>query len=163
MTATTTPNTDSESDDSDSTDSVTTTFEVGHHTITYGPTPLDGVDETAVRFHHSLQFLSAVLESVAGAEVDLTDQDVEAKRRGLRRLEEAFQAGMRVLDSHAYEAFLQDGPEALPEDVLEALRDDLAPAAALFGTELAIPGYNGRQNTGRLAGFLADRINWGAA
>jgi len=51
-------------------------------------------------------------------------------------LETAFQTGQRLMEHHAYEAFLAKGPSALPEDLRDEISANLAPVASPYGVEL---------------------------
>jgi len=54
----------------------------------------------------------------------------------LDTLQEAFRTGERVQDHAAYEAFLVEGPSALPEDLADEISESLAPLASAYGVDL---------------------------
>jgi hypothetical protein len=57
-------------------------------------------------------FVTDLLEVLDGHDVDTDAHDSEAILTGVERVEDAFQTGQQIRDSAAYEAFLQEGPEA---------------------------------------------------
>jgi hypothetical protein len=63
-------------DDSDSTDSITTTFEIGDHTAVYRA-DADDLNEDAVRFGHTLMFVCEALGLAQDADPDPAEDDVE--------------------------------------------------------------------------------------
>lgn len=149
-------------DDSDRTDSITTTFEVGDHTVVYRAEQ-DALDEDAVRFGHTLMFVCEALEVAQDADPDPDEYDVDALQGLVDDLEAAFYAGQQVHESPHYEAFLQRGPEALPEALLEDVRADLAPVAAAFDVELGLPGEDPTAPDTELTAHLAGLTGWRGA
>lgn len=70
-------------------------------------------------------------------------------------LEAAFRTGQRLLDHDAYEAFLAEGPSALPEDLVDEIEETLAPVASAYGIEL-----EGAGDEFTLADHFTTDIGW---
>jgi hypothetical protein len=140
-------------------DTITTTFEFGDHTAVYRAEQ-DDLDEDAVRFGHTLMFVCEALEIAESADPDPAEHDIDALQGLVDDLGAAFYAGQQVHESPHYEAFLQRGPEALPEGLLEDVRADLAPIAAAFDVELGLPGDDPTAPDTGLADHLAGLTGW---
>jgi hypothetical protein len=98
----------------------------------------DGVDERAGKLLATAWGVADVLEITANAAEAGRDEAVT--QEAVDKLEAAHRAGQRVLDAPEYEAFLQEGPDALDDDLRTDVSESLAPMAGpLFGIELDWP------------------------
>jgi hypothetical protein len=108
------------------------------------PYPLDyenrhDHDERAAKLLATFYGVADILEILQNvAEAD--DETVRLSQEAVDALQEAFRVGEDVLDAPEYEAFLQEGPDALEDDRREAVANYLAPLAGpFFGIDLEWP------------------------
>jgi hypothetical protein len=99
-------------------------------------------DERAAKLLAVLHAVTDVIEAFEAAIEESPERTAEMfEQETLDKLQAAFQAGQRVLDAPEYEAFLQEGPDALDDDLRDTVAEDLAPLAApVFGVDLDWPG-----------------------
>lgn len=77
--------------------------------------------------------LELVQDAIAEGDIPeaLTQDHVDA-------LEAAFRTGERIQSHHTYEAFLQNGLDALPDDLVDDVRETIAPVANTYGIDLEL-------------------------
>lgn len=97
--------------------------------------PRDGVDEEAAKILTTHYGVILTLELIHDA---LAEDDVPAalSQEHVDGLEAAFRTGQRLRKRPDYEAFLADGPAALPDDVAATVYETLAPLAPAYGVDL---------------------------
>lgn len=89
----------------------------------------DAADLLAIQYGVSL-----VLEFLT----DRTDEELRAagyESQHIKTFKQAFQAGEHLMDSPGYEAVLQNGTEALTDDLRDELAENLVPLGSVFGID----------------------------
>jgi hypothetical protein len=108
---------------------------------TDAPLPVE-FDDPPDDVHPEAQDILAVVYG-ASATLEALYEALEAGRppenltqEKLEAFEAAFRVGERVLDHENYEVFLQEGRDALPDELVDEIDAKVAPVASCYGVEM---------------------------
>jgi len=95
----------------------------------------DDVDAEAAKVLAVIDGVAWTLEALTRSLEENTPPE-NLTQEHLDTLEAAFQTGQRLMKHHNYEAFLAEGPSALPEGLVDEIAENVAPVASAHGFEI---------------------------